>query len=249
MITYGFELETVGASPRRLAAILANAGFNAQAEGYNHVTREHWKAVSDGSLHTRLGSGEAGEVVSPILNLGSFGELKKVTRALSAAGVRVNKSCGLHVHVGGIDLSREGVLEYARAWIALQPAIDLLVAPSRRGANCGYAKRLNGHDLEYIANGDYGSLDRYKTFNASSLLRQPTVEIRQHQGSLNASKIWAWTEFISNLFTVVSGGARFSQIADELSLNATLELLDAVNLSDDSKRILTERATDFAEAL
>ena len=221
--TFGIEIETVGITTSKAARALLSAGINANDERYNHITRPHWKAVDDGSLRTQLGAGNTAEVVSPILNVTDFEQLKTVVDALARAGARVNKSCGIHVHVGGHDLAPAAIHRAALLWRELQEATDLLVSPARRegerqcrcGAmHCHFAQRLNDQDLRLIADGCWERICtselRYRTFNAGSMHRIPTVEFRQHQGSLNATKIWAWADYCQAMLKAGQRGLQYT---------------------------------------
>ena len=82
--------------------------FDAQEEGYNHDTREHWKLTSDGSVYSNPPTQQTGlyngfygsnEFVSPILyGEDGFGQLKIVLDKLNELGCKVNYTCGIHVH-------------------------------------------------------------------------------------------------------------------------------------------------------
>ena len=58
---FGIELEIAGISQATALRALSAAGIQAQAEGYNHNTRSHWKLVRDASVRGGF------EVVSPVL--------------------------------------------------------------------------------------------------------------------------------------------------------------------------------------
>ena len=60
---FGIEIEAFGVSTYRVQDALRAAGLNAEVEGYNHITRSHWKITSDASINGR----NAFELVSPIL--------------------------------------------------------------------------------------------------------------------------------------------------------------------------------------
>lgn len=193
MNTFGVEIELVGLTTRQAAQVLVRAGISAQAEDYNHQTRAHWKVVHDGSLGTEFQDGATAEVVSPILNVTDFEQLRKVMNTLKDAGARVNATCGTHVHIGGFDLSADKVARAAKFWTYCQHMTDKLVAPSRRN-NPRWAKRLNEEELNAIERGRY-DLDRYRAFNVTPINRIQTIEFRQHQGTLNATKLWAWADY------------------------------------------------------
>lgn len=93
---FGIEIEAYNCSRERLARELREAGIEVVVEGYNHTTRPHWKLVTDSSLN----GNDTFELVSPIL-VGETGlrELEKVCWVLDLCDVKVNESCGLHVHI------------------------------------------------------------------------------------------------------------------------------------------------------
>ena len=80
---FGIEIEFVGASLESVAYAIRSAGVDCYVESWNHITREHWKIVTDSSLSSQ--GGWAGEIVSPILQ-GEAGvdALKKVCAALNS---------------------------------------------------------------------------------------------------------------------------------------------------------------------
>lgn len=197
--TFGVEFEVLlpgyGASVNRDAVRAALA-----AEG---VTG--WSVKGDGSLNYEHGI----EVVSPVLR-GEAGheQIVKVCRALRSAGATVNTSCGLHVHHGAQDLTVENIKQVARSWQRNSNLIDGLVAPSRRAAAAPYYCRpLSRSDMTRIescstlsqmkrAFGTSHYTDyRYRTLNLAAYGRYGTIEIRQHQGTINAEKVSSWIRF------------------------------------------------------
>lgn len=125
---FGVELEIVGLDTYRAAEAIRGAGVECHAEGYGHTTRSFWKVVTDASVPGGC------EVVSPVLS-GDAGleQVRTVCNALVAAGARVNRTCGTHVHVNARDLDLRGFKNVAKLFIRHERAFDALVAPSRRG--------------------------------------------------------------------------------------------------------------------
>lgn len=200
--TYGVEIEVLErlengrqTSTDEIAAALRAAGLNSFSEYYNHNLRDYWKVTTDSTAGY--------EVVSPILD-GEAGleQIVKVCEVLNTLGCKVDKSCGLHVHVDAHGLSNEQIgtifLSYAR-WEAI---FDSLVAPSRRddeNSYCGSLDKALGYvnrfrvDPRNAAEDIWGDHQmRYKKVNLKALLRHGTIEFRQHQGTTNAEKIVNW---------------------------------------------------------
>ncbi len=102
----GFGVEIEFLKPSNLSredvavAITTNTDIVTKVEGYNHTTRNHWKLVTDSSVHANEhGYSGDNELVSPIL-YGAEGlyELKQVLSVLNELGCKVNHTCGIHIH-------------------------------------------------------------------------------------------------------------------------------------------------------
>lgn len=105
--------------------------------------------------------------------------------ALKSIGARVNKSCGLHVH-----LDQRNNEETALAFQKLVRSLNLLysVVPASRRKN-RYCKRNRHADFASAVNGD-----RYYAINATAYRRYKTLEVRLFGGTLDADKIINWIE-------------------------------------------------------
>lgn len=160
-----------------------------------------WRIKGDGSLTSGGGIGGGGcEVVSPPLT-GEAGmqQLATVLRVLRDLGAVVDRSCGTHVHHDAADLTVEQIKRTVIGWYRNQSIIDGLVAPSRRAAmNPTYCGPLRGEDITRVERCNTLSqirnvpINRYKTFNLTAYGKYGTLEIRQHQGTLNYEKIRSW---------------------------------------------------------
>lgn len=126
---FGIEIEAYNCSRERLARELREAGIEVTVEGYNHTTRPHWKLVTDSSLN----GNDTFELVSPIL-VGEAGlrELEKVCWVLDLCDVKVNESCGLHVHIDAAGFSMATWRNLALSYKHLEPVIDRFMPASRR---------------------------------------------------------------------------------------------------------------------
>ena len=198
--TFGVEIEILGLSRQRAVRAIQAAGIDAVAEGYNHATRRHWKAVTDGSLD----SGGC-EVVSPVLS-GEEGltQLRTVVRALAQAGARVNRSCGLHVHLGASDLSGAELALILRRYARFEGEIDAFMAPSRRASRntyCASVVRWAERAANLSATASWRDVarlqpGRFCKVNLECYSRQQTIEFRHHGGTCNAGKIENWVRFL-----------------------------------------------------
>lgn len=205
--SFGIEIEACGVAPATLAAELTAAGLACHAEGYNHTTRAHWKVVSDASV---MGD-RPFELVSPVLH-GEDGlaQVKVVCEVINRLGAKVNKTCGLHVHFGVGELEHEPKFwrNLINNYAALEPAIDAVMPPSRRGANNTYCRPVarpglrerlaRCRDLRAIEQATTNGC-RYHKVNLASFWRHRTVEFRQHSGTTEYEKISNWVRLLSRL--------------------------------------------------
>lgn len=205
--TFGVEIECL--APRHgsrdsIAAGLRTRDIEVENQMYNHRAQSQWKIVSDGSVSHPQRTGA--EVVSPVLR-GQAGldEVARVCRALEAIGCVVNRTCGLHIHVGirgtpmadDVDFFKRLVKLYAK----FEPVIDTFVAPSRRGNANSYCRKVElnacierAGDMHTLFRA-YNNGSRYAKLNLQSYWRHGTVEFRQHQGTTDARKVTNWVIF------------------------------------------------------
>lgn len=197
--TFGVEMECFVARERICEETRKN-GVRIAYECYNHTDNTaYYKFVTDSSVR---GLDNAIECVSPILKgAKGFSSLKQACKSLNDAGARVNKSCGLHVHIGAKGMTGREIANVFQNYQMMEGVIDSFMAPSRRN-NC-YAASLRGLDFSTCETpGDVERachFDRYFKVNAMSLRRHTTIEFRQHQGSTNYQKISMWIKFCTKL--------------------------------------------------
>lgn len=213
--TFGIEVEFVGLQPRAAVEALNAAGVLVQSDvTYNHRnSHTHWKVVTDGSVADRHGRG-AGELVSPILSgIEGLQNVVRTVTALNNAGATVNRSCGLHVHIGADGLTVADLANIAVRYATYENVIDSWMPVSRRSsvnqycASMRYILERSSYDtvpayIRNMANARNASglagifYSRYQKVNYQALTRQNTVEFRQHSGTCNAEKIVNWIVFL-----------------------------------------------------
>lgn len=236
---------------------LSQQKFGIEIECYNvnyeilaHVanTWRGWSHHGDGSIHaTRLLPGRfSAEIVSPPLPAtdDSFRQVKEVMKYLRENGVKVNKSCGQHIHVDvETDVNSGEVIpgllfrNLFERYQALENQLDFLVPRSRRGNSNSYC-----HSVNVISPYDRSNLNRifaltgipndsdfdticsvsrgYK-INVSAYERHGTVEIRHGGATLNGTKAVSWIRFClafvkyAKLISLTDVNARREVISDE----------------------------------
>lgn len=203
--TIGVEIECYNVIISDFIARAREKGVNIENEHYNHDTKRHYKIVPDRSIDGQ----NAIECVSPILGSKTgLKSLRTVCAALNECGATVNRSTGLHVHVGlrGIDFSqyKNIIMNY----IKLERVIDEFMPQSRRKNNCEYAYSMRrgegiisyvktSEDMRDIA--DAYNYSRYLKVNPCSYRVHNTIEFRQHSGTTDFVKISNWINFIIKL--------------------------------------------------
>ena len=215
--TYGVEIEFHSSMRANEIALAINDGFltdginnTCHGERYNHNATRNWKIVYDGSVM------RGWELVSPPLSgQEGFEEIRSAVKTLVELGCSVSTQTGLHVHHDGQNLSGKAIGQVFGIYASYQTLIDYMVSPSRR-STVGYAKRLNWGRITKNGTEKFSKDDRkeaitkirrehgcrhdnscrcgarYHAVNILSILQHGTIEFRQHQGSLNATRIINW---------------------------------------------------------
>jgi|TARA_A100000172_G_scaffold6178_1_gene3536 hypothetical protein len=172
-------------------------------------------------------------------------EVEAVMKGIRQAGGTVDRSCGLHVHVGIAHLSLEGHRRLAKLYARYELALDSLLPRSRRGSSAGYAhsnyttitglQGVEGFDLStHFSNLDRCGTKRqvqrtanprgkYSKMNLQAYNSKTTVEFRGHQGTLNFRKIDSWVSLLAKMVKladessqIIAKVATFSEMLDEL---------------------------------
>jgi hypothetical protein len=144
--------------------------------------------VSDGSIRTA--SGQNGHEVRALLDRQTAEpRLHRLCKILSAAGLSVNRSTGLHVHLDARNIPTEAeavrVARLMDAWIF---ALRELVPTSRR-------------ENSYCKFG-VSTRDRYRAVNVMAWSNQRTIEIRLHSGTIDYTKTLAWIRLLETIRAV-----------------------------------------------
>ena len=202
--TFGVEIECV-MSRIRFENVASQTGVPYNYEHYNHTdNKEYFKFTTDSSISRSSNrEGDPIECVSPILDgtKKGFDKLQLCCKSLNEAGAYVNRSTGLHVHIGARGLTGQQYVNVFKNYQKLEAVIDTFMAESRR--NCHWCATLRGYDFSncYSQRDVYREMngDRYHKVNPVSYGAHGTIEFRQHQGSTDFKKIKAWVNFCAKL--------------------------------------------------
>lgn len=213
---YGVELEFAGIEANTAVEAIRAAGIEINYEGYHHQTRATWKLVHDSSCGL--------EAVSPILQ-GEAGlrQIATVCDALSAAGARVNRNTGYHLHMDASDFSLQQFKNLIKLWIKFEDVIDTFQPPSRRqSANTFCRSNLDQFNIDgNAANACRAAFEavnaartiedlktlfhsRYMKLNIQAFWRHRTIEVRHHAGTLNADKATNWVRLMDHFYATAA---------------------------------------------
>lgn len=200
---YGIELEMFGVNKESIVEALAAQGIKVAIDNRNAGIQPHWKIVPDGSV-----SHEGFELVSPILS-GNKGleTIKKVSQVLLKLGIKIDKSCGFHVHVETKDYQLLDFKNVIARYSKNEATIDQWMAPSRRKNANGFCRSMHSSHMRIkskffdlpISQAISDSLyDRGYKLNLLAFPKHGTIEFRHHHGTIHYAKIIPWIEFCVN---------------------------------------------------
>lgn len=214
-----------------------------------------WELDYDGTeyeIRTPAFQGEAG-----------FASLEQAYHIIREGGGYVTSEDGGHVHLEALDFVGDAakVATLIRSWVNLEPAIEKIVAPYRRGnygscpkvwnkdrAKARYLRSLDG----YVGRGNLNinniaytlkegnKLDRFdEDGNHCRCGCEPmTIELRLHEGTLNYEQMRAWIQMGQALLDKVS--------TTGLTIRACARpdaLVRRLDLDDEAGAVLIEKAT------
>mgnify|MGYP003372067119 CR=1 FL=1 len=231
---FGVEIEFTGIS-RATAAKLVAEKLSSTVVGsasdayYTRKLKDSqgriWKVMRDSSIRPAKKSEDEDmdeyrvEFVTPPLNYEDIELLQAIVRKFKDAGAVVNSSCGIHVHVDGVNHSAKTLRRLVDFIVARQNLIyEALNIGDRKNRWCKplnkkilaemkKAKNLTNEDAEKIwyseANDNYyGGINhghynetRYHGINLHSFFSKGTVEFRLFNSTLHAGKIKAYIQF------------------------------------------------------
>jgi hypothetical protein len=216
--------DNYGNDRQKLSASLTRAlGWSPSDDG--------WKIKGDGSIRNEAGNQTEGgfEYTSPPLDFTQQNLIKvrDFVDCLQTQGAKVNKSCGLHVHM---DMSGENNDTVARFWdryALLEDEIDAGVESSRRKDRAYYCRSIKViHSALDMLHSKFTALakkdisrteylsgillpkliynDKYRKVSPRyfyhPLGSMKTVEVRHHHGSLEGKEVSHWVAWCQTMF-------------------------------------------------
>ncbi len=212
-----------------------------------------WTIKGDCSIRAERGTWGA-EIVSPPTT--NTNDVRIVCDILRACGVRVNASCGLHVHHDASDFENniDALRTLCHTWANTQNIIDGFVSSSRRrDARATYCGTYTHDDARACDDVDsirrVYVMSRYKTLNIAAYASHGTIEIRQHAGTIDADKIITWIGFgramIDYAMTHATNDMYNARMENVTCVRAFLDALRD-HMNDATRTFMLGRAVDFA---
>ena len=207
---YGVEIEFHGVHRGALRRKLEKAGLEF---GECDSDYSKWNLKYDGSIDSTHGYDYRNELVTPIVkNEKIEKELLLALSIIKEMGGKINKSCGLHVHMCTKDLKLADLVSIVRRYNRFEKCIDKFMPRSRRGSRNTFCRKMDSvvkhlnNQIDYIKKNNmvknYGpASNRYHKVNILPYTNHKTLEFRHHSGTLNFSKITNWVMFLDSFMS------------------------------------------------
>ena len=147
------------------------------------------RVASDASIRADVGQGH--EIRALFTRSEMEPRLFRLCKTLEAFGLKVNKSCGLHVHFdmrGRTEAEVKAIATRANKWLL---ALQQLVPVSRRtNQYCEFGISFS---------------NRYRAVNCCAFRSHRTLEIRLHSATLSYTKVLAWIRLCELILALKKG--------------------------------------------
>lgn len=114
--------------------------------------------------------------------------VREVCAGIQAHRGMVNKSCGLHIHLDQRNREMAQVEATYTRLAAAQPLLQRFVSESRLGEE--------GRRYAAASPRNWSVSSRYRAINACAYRAHRTIEVRLHQGTVDATKIANWAALL-----------------------------------------------------
>jgi hypothetical protein len=219
-LTFGIEIECILPDSAFAAARISVGSYHCGQQIPN--LPRGWNAQGDSSIHPDQAGFRGVEIVSPVLQgADGIAQVKAVVAWINSLGGKVNRSCGLHVHIGFAGRSAADLARLVCLVGHHEKALYAMTGTKTReqGAYCGSIKTthksISRVGVFSFGRRDYDgpAYDRYRVLNLTNLAAgRKTVEFRCFAGTLNILKILASIQVCAGLVQkalTVKSKARF----------------------------------------
>jgi len=182
----GIELELISKSNKEKLAV----------ELFKEGVAEYCHIKDDGSLRGENGYGHTHEVCVLVKESMLENVVTKVCRAFEKAQCRVNKTCGMHVH---LDMRARDHKLCFKNLVRSQDLLYKMQPLSRKEGT--FSKRVTNEDFDEFITSPRGEgrHERYYGVNGTAYNKHKTIEIRMHSGTVDARKIINWCKILTTI--------------------------------------------------
>jgi hypothetical protein len=194
---------------------LPSSRCSRRGAGYYHSDGTTWDVKLDSSCGTQGYSGY--EIASPAMELtgsAECDELKQVTTHLAALRPRIDRRCGLHVHVEVADYAVRDLRNFLVLWARYEPFLFELCPPSRRnnpycfpvrkttwtGQNgswwASYERAFGSTTSESQLMASLQTVGGRGAVNTAHFWRSKRIEFRLGAGTVQYEKIVRWVQLL-----------------------------------------------------
>jgi len=197
--------------------------FEALGKMFQSERIKYINVKSDGSISAP--DGFFAVEITVLTRLDRPDNLKKACELLNKIGAKVNKSCGLHVHLDARHLGTSDVKKIGVKFERALPVLAAMVPPTRR-SNTYCALSVSG-----LKGG------RYHAVNLTAYRKFRTIEIRLHSSTTDFQKIIHWAKLLSAIFNA----SKIPRIVSNLN-----DLTDFVSIPEDTLEYCAQRTALFS---
>ncbi len=148
--------------------------------------------------------------------------INEVCTVLKVVGAKVNKTCGLHVHIDlrnrDFKMVYENLFQFQSVMFKMQP--------KSRHKN-QYCKKLTKKNRE-------GNIGRHYSINKNAYTEHRTAEVRLHEGTIDAKDIRMWVYFLIHIANM------------EKTLTSSIRKIDKIEMPIKLKEYINARIKRFA---
>lgn len=182
----------------------------------------NYEAVHDGSLRDEQGNVIGGEYVTGVLTGDSgFLQLKRLCNELTKR-CTVNKKCGVHIHIGGVDFTKEFIVYLYKVAMDIEKEIYAML-PKSRSTN-EYCRPLpkmtikldpnlftNSMDYDIFINDMYNMIFQTVSYvdriNPTTMNKKTQHPLGNKCGYNHATPRYCWLNLVPALFDTRGNGA------------------------------------------
>ena len=184
----------------------------------NHITRTTIK--SDGSI--RPDSGYFAVEITVLTRLDSSENLRRVCTLLKTLNTKVNKSCGMHIHLDMRHKNLVEVINIGKNFNKVLPVLGSMVPKTRR----------NNEFCRLVVS----RTERYSAVNLKAFSKFKTIEVRLHSSTTDFDKIMNWAILLNSI-----ASTNIKKQCNELN-----DLTEYVYLSENLLEYFSQRIAMFS---